>query len=74
MTTAIEVNCETGEVTERPLTEAELAQREADTAAFAEEQAKREAEEAAVAAAKESAQAKLAALGLSADEIAALSK
>lgn len=74
MTTAIEVNCATGEVTERPLTEAELAQREADAAAFAEEQAKREAEKAAVAAAKESAQAKLAALGLSADEIAALSK
>lgn len=74
MTTAIEINCATGEVTERPLTEAELAQREADAAAFAEEQAKREAEEAAVAAAKESAQAKLAALGLSADEIAALSK
>lgn len=72
--TAIEVNCETGEVTERPLTAEEIAQREADAAAFAAEQAAKEAEAAAVAAAKASAQAKLAALGLSADEIAALSK
>ena len=72
--TAIEVNCETGKVTERPLTEEEIAQREADAAAFAAEQAAKEAEAAAVAAAKASAEAKLAALGLSADEIAALSK
>ena len=43
-------------------------------AATAAEQAAKEAEEAAVAAAKASAEAKLAALGLSADEIAALSK
>ena len=72
--TAIEVNCETGEVTTRPLTAEEIAQREADAVAFAAEQAAKEAEAAAVAAAKESATAKLAALGLSADEIAALSK
>ena len=72
--TAIEVNCETGEVTERPLTAEEIAQREADAAAYATEQAVKEAEAAAVAAAKASAEAKLAALGLSADEIAALSK
>ena len=72
--TAIEVNCETGEVTERPLTADEIAQREADAAAFAAEKAAQEAESAAVAAAKASAEAKLAALGLSADEIAALSK
>ena len=72
--TALEVNCETGEVTTRPLTADEIAQREADAAAFAAEQAAKEAEEAAVAAAKASAEAKLAALGLSADEIAALSK
>lgn len=72
--TAIEVNCETGEVTERPLTAEEIAQREADAAAFAAEQAAKEAEAAAVAAAKASAESKLAALGLSADEIAALSK
>jgi hypothetical protein len=31
--TAIEVNCETGEVTERPLTVEEIAQREADAQA-----------------------------------------
>ena len=32
MTTAIEINCETGEVTERPLTAEEITQREADAA------------------------------------------
>jgi hypothetical protein len=67
MTTAIEVNCETGEVIERPLTAEELAQREVDTAAHAAAEAEREATEAA-------AQAKLAALGLTSEEIAALSK
>ncbi len=72
--TAIEVNCETGEVTERPLTADEISQREADAAAFAAEQAAREAAEAAAEEAKASAEAKLAALGLTADEIAALSK
>ena len=72
--TAIEVNCETGVVTERPLTAEEIAQREADAAAFAAQQAEREAAEAAAAEAKASAEAKLAALGLTADEIAALSK
>lgn len=74
MTTAIEVNCETGEVIERPLTAEELAQRETDAQAAAEEYAAREAVEAAALAAKESANAKLAALGLTAEEIAALSK
>jgi hypothetical protein len=72
--TSIEVNCATGEVIERPLTAEEIAQREADVAAFAVEQAAREAADAAAAEAKASAQAKLAALGLTADEIAALSK
>lgn len=72
--TAIEMNCATGEVTERPLTAEEIAQREADAATFAAEQAAREAADAAAAEAKASAQAKLAALGLTADEIAALSK
>ena len=74
MTTAIEVNCETGEVVERPLTAEELAQREADAAAYAAQEAERQAAEAAALAAKESANAKLAALGLTAEEIAALSK
>lgn len=74
MTNAIEVNCETGEVIERPLTTEELAQREADAAAYAVAEAEREVTEAAAQAAKESAQAKLAALGLTTEEIAALSK
>ena len=74
MTTAIEVNCTTGEVTERPLTAEEIAQREADAAKWAEQQAAEEAAKAAEEAAKASAQAKLSALGLTAEEIAALSK
>lgn len=74
MTIAIEVNCETGEVTERPLTAEEVAQREANAAEAAAQQAAEEAAAQAVADAKASAQAKLAALGLTADEIAALSK
>lgn len=74
MTTAIEINCETGEVVERPLTAAELAQREADAAEFAAKQHEEEVAAQEVAAAKEAAHAKLAALGLTADEIAALSK
>ena len=56
---AIEVNCETGEVTERPFTTEELAQREADAAAYAAEQAEREAAAEALAALKASAKAKL---------------
>ena len=72
--TKIIVDCTSGETTELPLTAEELAQREADAQAFADEQAKRDAEAAAAEAAKASAQAKLAALGLTADEIAALSK
>ena len=70
----IEVNCETGEVTETLLTAEEIAQREADAAAFAVAEAERLAVEEAAADAKASGQAKLAALGLSAEEIAALSK
>jgi len=70
---AIEVNCATGEVTERALTAEEIAQREADAAKFAQEQAAREAEEAAKAAAKQAAQEKLKALGLTDLEVAALS-
>ena len=70
---AIEVNCATGEVTERVLTAEEIAQREADAAAYAAEQAAKEAEEAQKAALKQSAQDKLKALGLTDLEIAALS-
>jgi len=72
--TRIEVDCSTGIETIIELNDAEIAQMEADAAAFATQQAEREAAEAAVAEAKASAQAKLAALGLTADEIAALSK
>ena len=66
------VDCSTGIQTEVDLTPEELAQREIDAAAYAEQQAIQEAEELAKAEAKASAEAKLAALGLTADEIAAL--
>jgi hypothetical protein len=72
MTTAIEINCETGEVTERPLTAEEIAANEAAAAQAAADALAREEEAEAKAAAKASAQAKLAALGLTADEVAAL--
>ena len=72
--TAIEVNCTTGEVTERPLTAEEIAQREADAQAAEARRAEEDAAKAAEEAAKASAQAKLKALGLTAEEIAALSK
>ena len=65
---AVEVNCTTGVVTERDLTPDEIAAQKAAALAAADQQA------AAVAAAKEAAHTKLAALGLTAEEIAALSK
>jgi hypothetical protein len=74
MTIAVEINCETGEVTERPLTAEEIAANEAAATAAAAAQHEAEAEAAAVAEAKANAQAKLAALGLTAEEIAALTK
>jgi len=74
MTIAIEVNCETGVVTERPLTAEEIAANEAAAAQAAAEAHEAEVEAAAVAEAKANAQTKLAALGLTAEEIAALSK
>ena len=58
---AVEVNCETGVVTERPLTAEEIAQREADAAAFAEQKAAEEAAAEALASLKASARAKLVA-------------
>jgi len=72
--TRIEVNCETGVETIIELTDAEIAQAEADAAAYAVRQAEEEAKAAAEAEAKASAQAKLAALGLTPEEISALSK
>jgi DNA-binding transcriptional regulator YbjK len=62
---AIEVNCTTGEVTERPLTAAEITQREADAAAAATRQAEEDAKAAADAVAKD---ALLTKLGITADE------
>jgi hypothetical protein len=70
--TKVIVDCSTGVTTEVELTDEEVAQREADAAAYAAEQAEREAAEAAKAAAKASGEAKLAALGLTAEEISAL--
>jgi hypothetical protein len=72
--TAIEVNCATGEQIVRPLTEAEIAQRAEQAAAFAIEKAAQEAEAQAKADAKLAAQAKLQALGLSGEEVAALTE
>jgi membrane protein involved in colicin uptake len=69
MTTAIEINCTTGEVSERELTAAELAQREADTKAYADQKA---ADDKAAADKEAKRLAVYAKLGLTADEIAAL--
>jgi hypothetical protein len=55
-----------------PLTEDEIAQRELDAIQAAEEQAQREAEDQAKADAKASANAKLSALGLTPNEITAI--
>ncbi len=70
--TKVIVDCSTGFVSEIPLTDEEMTQREVDSAAAAIETAEREAAEAAKADAKLSAQAKLQALGLTGEEIAAL--
>ena len=74
MTHKLIVDCSTGITTEVELTAEEIAQREADAAAFAVAEAERIAAEEANAAAKAAAEAKLAALGLTAEEIAALGK
>ncbi len=65
MTTAIEVNCTTGEVIERPLTAEELA---ANEAAAAQAEADRAAAEVKAAADAEAKAALLAKLGITADE------
>jgi hypothetical protein len=70
--TKLIVDCSTGVTTEVELTDEEVAQREADAVAYAAQKAEQEAAEAAKAAAKASGEAKLAALGLTAEEIAAL--
>jgi hypothetical protein len=70
----IEVNCATGIAVEVPLTAEEIAQREVDAAAAATAKAESDAVAQAEADAKLSAQAKLAKLGLSREEISALTK
>jgi hypothetical protein len=72
--TRIEINCETGVESIIELTDAEVAQMQADAQAAAERKAEEDAAAQAAANAKASAQAKLTALGLTADEIAALTK
>ena len=72
MATKLVVDCSTGITTEVELTAEEVAQREADALAWAEQQAALEAEATAKAEAKASAVAKLAALGLTEGEVAAL--
>jgi len=69
---AVEVNCETGEVTYRALTADEIAASAAAAVAAEAERVAREAEAAAAANAKASAVAKLEKLGLTADDVAAL--
>lgn len=72
--TKVVVDCSTGEQQVLPLTAEEIAQREADAAAFAAEQAERTAEAEAAAEAKASGIAKLLALGLTEAEANALIK
>jgi hypothetical protein len=65
MTTAIEINCTTGEVIERPLTQEEIA---ANEAAAAEQAAATHEVEVKAAADAEAKTALLAKLGITADE------
>lgn len=69
----IEVDCTTGVVTERPMTEEEIANAAVMAETFAAQQAIFEKEMEEKAQAKASAEAKLSALGLTPSEIAALS-
>ena len=70
--TKVIVDCSTGESTIVPLTAEEIAQRETDRLAWEAQEAERLALEEAKAVAQASAVSKLTALGLTADEIAAL--
>jgi len=71
---AVEINCETGEETIRPLNADELAQRAIDIAEYEAQRAEAEAIAQAKADAKLAAQAKLQALGLTGEEIAAITE
>lgn len=66
------INCETGEIIERELTEQELAQQEKDTATAIRIQKELEALKTEAETKKAAAEAKLAALGLTADDLKAL--
>jgi len=68
----VEVNCTTGEVIRRPFTEEEIKANKKVADELAARDEARKLEEEAKAIAKASAEAKLAALGLTAEEIAAL--
>lgn len=72
--TKVIVDCSTGEQTVVQLTAEEIADLQAAAAQAEQDRLAAEAEAAKVAAAKEAAQNKLAALGLTPEEIAALSK
>ena len=72
--TKVVVNCSTGEESVVTLTPEEIAQREADAAAFAVAEAERIAAAEAAADAKASGIAKLLALGLTEEEANALVK
>jgi regulator of protease activity HflC (stomatin/prohibitin superfamily) len=70
--TKLIVNCSTGERTVVPLTDEEIAEREAMAAQAEADRLAQEQAEADLQAAKASAEEKLAALGLTPDEIAAI--
>ena len=70
----VEINCETGVISEVPLNDQELAQLEIDRQAAEAAKAERDAAEAAAAEAKANAESKLAAIGLTPEEIKALGK
>ena len=74
MATKLVVNCATGAVEEVELTAQELAQRDQDAAAYAEQKEIDDAAKAQTEVDKEAGKAKLAALGLSDAEIEALVK
>jgi hypothetical protein len=72
--TKLVIDCSTGEESIVPLTEEEIAQREASLLAFEEAEAAKIAAEAEQEALKASANDKLKALGLTDEEIAAITK
>jgi hypothetical protein len=70
--TRLEVNCTTGEEKLVELTDEEIAQLETEKLVYEQNEEARQVAAEAKAVAKASAEAKLAALGLTAEEIAAL--